>query len=127
MFVNRMLSLTSARKFKDLTKNQYYIINDQAMDYEFYKFRMMVDSDKPSFFEKFIYDLWPKCIYSRLERLLFCKSLFIKVFSLCNKKIFIIYPDSFFKIMWDFFILILLVLNILYIPLKLSFTYHKDF
>jgi hypothetical protein len=50
------------------------------------------------------------------------KSSMFNILSVVLERILpIINPDSRFKITWDFFILILLTLNIFYLPIKLSF------
>lgn len=38
-----------------------------------------------------------------------------------TKKIIIINPESVFKLVWDGYMLFLLVINIFYIPLKIAF------
>lgn len=127
MFANKMLFLTQKKRFRELTRNQFSIINDQALDYGYYQYKMMLDSDKPGLFQRSVHKLWQYYIYGRISKLLFCKSFFYRLLIFFNQKRFVIYPDSLFKISWDFFILILLILNILYIPLKISFQDHLDF
>lgn len=39
-----------------------------------------------------------------------------------RQQIGVILPDSFFKILWDSFILFLLTINVFYIPLKIAFS-----
>lgn len=36
-------------------------------------------------------------------------------------------PESVFKILWDSILLIILIINIFYIPLEISFTSHSEF
>lgn len=38
----------------------------------------------------------------------------------------VIYPDSVFKIVWDMLLVLLIIVNIFYIPMKLSFDFTTD-
>ena len=38
----------------------------------------------------------------------------------------VIYPDSIFKIIWDILLVLLIIVNIFYIPMKLSFHFSTD-
>lgn len=42
-----------------------------------------------------------------------------------SKRVKVIYPDSIFKIMWDILVVVLIILNIFYIPMKISFEIDK--
>lgn len=44
-----------------------------------------------------------------------------------KNNILIIMPESPFKLLWDSFILLLLIINIFYIPIEISFSDNYDF
>lgn len=122
-----MIQLSQSRKFKNMTQNQFEFLNDASMYYPYYKYRLNLDKDRPNCLSRLLFFMRGFCLKNQIGKMFCSKYIYNKFLGMINTKILIIYPDSWAKIMWDFGILVLLVLNIFYIPLKMSFSFHDDF
>lgn len=123
-FLNQVKNYSSTYKFTQLMRNHFQIISDNSVDDKYYKQHNMLKHMRPNMFQKVA-----RIAKTKISQLLPCFSgLFLKEGALLTKmrhfitdNLIIVQPDSFTKIVWDSFILFLLVINIFYIPIKLVF------
>lgn len=106
-----------------MKRNFFELIDDKTTDYSYYQIQGFFVNDKPGYFKKklayYASLINKKCLYMKkgeTNRIkVFCRQFFLFRFS-------ILLPDSVGKIIWDSFILLLLCINLLYIPVKISFS-----
>jgi hypothetical protein len=98
---------TESLKFKLFPRKAFALLNDRASDFEYYVVRKMVKG-KVSFWHTAMKFSFCYCFSSLPLRKL------LNNFS-------VIQPDSYYKILWDIFIVFTIVLNIFYLPMKLAF------
>ncbi|KAL4461448.1 hypothetical protein ABPG74_016072 [Tetrahymena malaccensis] len=103
-FVVDLKKYSNIWRLKNLTANQFRAINDISSDEN----EFLINSEKghDSFFSKLMLKIKNNKTLTK-----FIMQNFV-----------VIRPDSPFKLLWDCFILILLFINIFYIPIKICFT-----
>jgi len=85
------------------------------MDY--YKYENYLVSMRPTLFERVMFDF-----KLRISKYASLNSRFWEIFNtVISKADIVINPESIVKLLWDGFMLFLLVINIFYIPLKIAF------
>lgn len=90
------------------------MLDDYASNYRYFKHQNSFKKDLPTKFEIYKYNCL-KSIKHELRCVLKPISSFFEPYRL------LIMPDNFFKLFWDTLILILLIVNIFYIPMKIAF------
>lgn len=111
--MTRIKGLSDKSKFKNLNRNQFSLIGDHSCDNEYYLFRQKKYSSIQSIF----YTCENLIATSQIGRVLRdnkCLGFFFKNISVFS-------PNSGFKILWDSLIFAIIVINLIYIPLKISF------
>ncbi|KAL4468935.1 hypothetical protein ABPG72_009755 [Tetrahymena utriculariae] len=103
-FVVDLKKYSNIWRLKNLTANQFRAINDISSDAN--EFLMNFEKGHDSFFSKLMLKIKNNKTLTK-----FIMHNFV-----------VIRPDSPFKLLWDCFILILLFINIFYIPIKICFT-----
>ncbi|KAL4497609.1 hypothetical protein ABPG73_020706 [Tetrahymena malaccensis] len=120
-FVNILKQSSSLLRFKQMELQQFNIISDQASDYYYYYFQDRLNV-QPSIFQRST---------NRLNRQV--SKVFNKGNSFFRKKLLnlfrvnlIIQPNSLIKICIDVVLLFFIILNLLYIPIELSFQINSQ-
>lgn len=90
------------------------MIDDLSSNYKYYKINNQFVQDRPSKLEIFNYNIFLSFVQKA--------GFIVRPYRKFQKNLnIVIMPDSIFKLIWDTFILWLLVLNIFYIPIKIAF------
>ncbi|EAR92302.2 cation channel family protein (macronuclear) [Tetrahymena thermophila SB210] len=113
-YIMLLKNISSHNNFRSLSKNQFEIINDKANYYSFYKYNNYLVNAQTSFIEKIA--------FMGRQRIKFLNSKLIQIiYNYFINNLIIINPESVYKLLWDGFVLFLLVINIFYVPLKIAF------
>jgi hypothetical protein len=91
-----------------MTPKIYNVLGDLSSDYEFYQLNDMIRHKVGK-----IRKIWLR--FSNYLAYILSNKLKLSM------KISVIMPDSAFKIIWDIIVLAMIIVNIFYIPMKLSF------
>jgi len=84
---------------------------------DYYKYENYLVSMRPTLFERVMFDF-----KLRISKYASLNSRFWEIFNaIISKADIVINPESIVKLLWDGFMLFLLVINIFYIPLKIAF------
>ncbi|KAL4510097.1 hypothetical protein ABPG72_010290 [Tetrahymena utriculariae] len=120
-FVNILKQSSSLLRFKQMELQQFNIISDQASDYYYYYFQDRLNA-QPSIFQRST---------NKLNRQV--SKVFNKGNSFFRKKLLnlfrvnlLIQPNSLIKICIDVVLLFFIILNLLYIPIELSFQINSQ-
>lgn len=111
-----------------MNKQVFDAISDAASDYEFYRFHGSLKYDKPSPLALFIYKL-RSALQKQLVRHLQWSTSFAKLVHILDDGqagSWVIDPNSRFMIVWNTFFLVLLIVNLFYIPLKIVFINRTE-
>ncbi|KAL4452990.1 hypothetical protein ABPG73_011071 [Tetrahymena malaccensis] len=126
-FTNILKTVSTAYKFRSMSKKNFEIIGDLSSNYRFYKLSQYLQQDEPNWYEKFWYTLKKLCrtlIWNPINELNCTKFLIVSF----QNRIQVIQPESTFKQYWDFFSNIFFIVNIFYIPVRVSFDFtHIDY
>ncbi|KAL4474221.1 hypothetical protein ABPG72_001760 [Tetrahymena utriculariae] len=113
-YIMLLKNISSHNNFRSLSKKQFEIINDKANYYNFYKYNDYLVNVQTSFIEK--------VVFMGRQRIKFLNSKMVQIiYNYFVDNLIIINPESVYKLVWDGFVLFLLVINIFYIPLKIAF------
>ncbi|KAL4435261.1 hypothetical protein ABPG74_017353 [Tetrahymena malaccensis] len=113
-YIMLLKNISSHNNFRSLSKKQFEIINDKANYYRFYKYNNYLVNVQTSFIEKIA--------FMGRQRIKFLNSKLIQIiYNYFVNNLVIINPESVYKLIWDGFVLFLLIINIFYIPLKIAF------
>ncbi|KAL4456280.1 hypothetical protein ABPG74_014241 [Tetrahymena malaccensis] len=130
-FSQRLMSVSITKKFRKIQKRQVDIINDRSAFYDIYRFEDYFDKDKPSLTQRiyFKYQSWvfkkKNNIIQKLEQTCLGKQI-ISLFKFIELEDLVIRPNSSFKIGWDILIMLLVIFNIFYLPIKIAFGVQYD-
>lgn len=109
-------------KFGQMKRRYFELIDDKSNDYKFYQMQGMLKNYRPSYLERKMNEwkgqLNKRFIYINSEEKNSFKDWLSKTLKL---QLGVLLPDSSIKIIWDCFILFLLLINVFYIPMKISF------
>jgi hypothetical protein len=122
-YVSRFLAVlktsTHQYRFKLINKKIFNILGDQASDYKFYYLGGRL-REKPNKFTKMwtaLLEFGSKILGTNLHKMY--------RHNLYDRSIGVLQPDGYFKIIFDIILLLFLVLNIFYIPMKLCFELNQ--
>ena len=105
-----------------MRKTYFDLIDDKANNYSYYQTEGYLKVNPPRLFQKtisnWVSEFNRNCVYTAKNDDRCFKKALSSIFSI---NLVVLLPDSFIKIFWDFVILSLLVINVFYIPLKISF------
>ncbi|KAL4504356.1 hypothetical protein ABPG72_009802 [Tetrahymena utriculariae] len=114
-FSQRLMSVSITKKFRKIQKRQVDIINDISAFYNIYRFDDYFDKDALNLQKEkknnAIQKLQETCLGKQI----------IQSFKLIELEDLVIRPNSTFKIGWDILIMLLVILNIFYLPFKIAF------
>ncbi|CAD8140670.1 unnamed protein product [Paramecium pentaurelia] len=101
-FVTYLLTNSDKFKLRYLELRQFKVIGDQAADYNYYLSKRLIRARSKKQF----------CMFTK-KIINFLRRLGISVQPIT--------PDHTLKLLWDLFVFTILIINIIYIPLKISF------
>ncbi|KAL4490070.1 hypothetical protein ABPG73_021114 [Tetrahymena malaccensis] len=102
-FISNIKKKSRSLLFKALSKPQFLLINDVSSNYDYYLEKGFFNLTERTFTQKLLYKLGINKIIDRLSQIeLLC---------------YIIQPESFFKLAWDFFMVLFHIIFIAYVPL----------
>ncbi|CAD8205669.1 unnamed protein product [Paramecium pentaurelia] len=112
-FVMALLINSEKFKFTFMKKRQFYAINDQSAIFDYYEERFLIRGKKKlSYSQMLKLRIQNNCLYQSCH-------IFLQYF--VYKIIFIIVPTSTPKLIWDVFLLIILSIQMVFVPLKICF------
>ena len=110
-----------------MRETYFDLIDDKSTNYSYYHVGGYLKNDPPRFLEKkflsWISIFNRNCVYIAKNDDRCLKKMLSSIFTI---NLGVLLPDSLIKIFWDFVILSLLVINVFYIPLKISFDNTMD-
>ncbi|CAD8060336.1 unnamed protein product [Paramecium sonneborni] len=110
-FVTYLLTNSDKFKLRYLELRQFKVIGDQASDYNYYLTRRLIRAKSKQHF----------CFHFKI--------VFKKITSFFRQlgiNISPITPNHTLKLLWDLFVFTILIINIIYIPLKISFEIQEQ-
>lgn len=114
-------SLSLTYKFQKMRRKYFAVIDDQSADFHYYKQKNMFTFEKVSVLDKLLMAIQSKQL-TRFSR------VFLNRFVRCIfQNLSIIKPSSFVQVSWELVILILLLINLFYIPIKIAFASTEQF
>ncbi|CAD8147118.1 unnamed protein product [Paramecium pentaurelia] len=105
-FVTYLLTNSDKFKLRYLELRQFKVIGDQASDYNYYLTRRLIRAKSK---QHLCFHL--KVVFKKI----------VHIFRRLGINISPITPDHTLKLLWDLFVFTILIINIIYIPLKISF------
>ncbi|KAL4493517.1 hypothetical protein ABPG72_007525 [Tetrahymena utriculariae] len=130
-FINNLKELTMSYKFSQMKQHYFELIDDKSNDYKYYQIHGQFTNNQPNQFQILLYKMkavFNKNLYIKKDKNEKNKnSIKLLLNRIFNIDIPIIKPDQYIKIIWDCFILFLLLINLLYIPMKISFSEVTQF
>ena len=93
-----------------ITKKIFSVISDSSSDFEYYAIRRMVDTNMS------VIRLLKIQIYQSIDKIPINLSALLPI----------LYPDSYFRILFDTILVLTVILNIFYIPLNLAFDVESE-
>ncbi|CAD8162285.1 unnamed protein product [Paramecium octaurelia] len=112
-FVMALLINSEKFKFTFMKKRQFQAINDQSAIFDYYEERFLIRGKKKLSYSQILkLRIQNNCLY---------QSCHIFLQYIINKIIFIIVPTSTPKLIWDVFLLIILSIQMVFVPLKICF------
>ncbi|KAL4507295.1 hypothetical protein ABPG72_002088 [Tetrahymena utriculariae] len=120
-FIIQIKKYSQVLKFQQMKKNQFKLLKDQASDFQYYQINDYIQNKKNKYsswdLKMYVYSQkWNQFLQKR-DRLRY----FIQIF-----KSGIIEPSSLKKLIWEIFLFLSIIWQIVYIPFQISFQNNQE-
>ncbi|KAL4466922.1 hypothetical protein ABPG74_010519 [Tetrahymena malaccensis] len=115
-FIRRIKAMSSLMRFKEMGYSQFKIIKDKSTDYKYYFIKEMFSGEAPSIFDKYYHKLTNSQVWKKCNKITSTLKL--------NHLTLLIYPNSLIRLIWISFLMLIITINLVYVPFKYSFDIY---
>ncbi|CAD8111853.1 unnamed protein product [Paramecium primaurelia] len=113
IFITKMKHFSPIYRFKILNKNIFYLIRDRTSSFQYYLYSRLLEN-QPTRFGQMKYE-------GKLTN-----AIWWRIWSFLKSNQTVLLPADKFLFVWDVILMFVTIVNILYVPLQLSFDLNKE-